>query len=80
MQILNHTSNISVTSEGLLEIKFLNNDLIIDLHKAKAQYSAAKRLLNHYQMLVLVDMRVAIHEITKEAKDFIAGNSAKKPR
>lgn len=78
MQILTRTSSISVTSEGLLEIKFLDNDLKIDLDEAKAQYNAAKQLLHHDQMLVLVDMREAVHEITKEAKDFIAGISEKK--
>lgn len=78
MQINTSTSIISVTSEGLLEIKFLDNDLKIDLEEAKAQYKAAKQLLSHNQMLVLVDMREAVHEVTKEAKEFIASISEKK--
>lgn len=78
MQISTNTSLISVTPEGLLEIKFLDNDLKIDVDEAKAQYKAAKQLIDHSQMLVLVDMREAVHEVTKEAKEFIASISEKK--
>jgi len=78
MQITTGTSMISVTPEGLLEIKFLDNDRKIDLDEAKAQYKAAKQLLTHDKMLVLIDAREAVHEVTKEAKDFIASISEKK--
>ncbi|MDZ4665701.1 MAG: STAS/SEC14 domain-containing protein [Bacteroidota bacterium] len=78
MQISTNTTLISVTPEGLLEVKFIDNDLKIDLEEAKAQYNAAKQLIEGDQMLVLVDARESIHELTKEAKEFIAQVSEKK--
>jgi hypothetical protein len=78
MQISTKTSLISATPEGFLEIRFIENDLKIDLEEAKAQYKAAKQLLGNKNMLILVDAREAIHEITKDAKEFIASISEKK--
>lgn len=78
MQISTSTSLISVTPEGLLEVKFIDNDLKIDLEEAKAQYNAAMQLVGGRQMLVLVDARESIHELTKDAKEFIAKISEKK--
>ncbi len=78
MQISTHTSVISVDPKGFLEIKFLDNDRKIDIEEAKAQYKAAKELLGNRQMLILVDAREAVHELTREAKEFIAGISEKK--
>ncbi len=78
MQISTNTSLISVTPEGLLEIKFIDNDLKIDLEEAKAQYNAAKQLVGGKEMLVLVDARESMHDLTKEAKEFIAQVSEKK--
>ncbi len=78
MQISTNTSLISVTPEGLLEIKFIDNDLKIDLDEAKAHYNAAKQLVNGKEMKVLVDARESMHELTKEAKAFIANISEKK--
>ena len=71
MQIRTSTSLISVTPEGLLEVKFIDNDLKIDLQEAEAQYNAAKQLVDGKEMLVLVDARESIHELTTEAKEFI---------
>lgn len=78
MQISTRTSTISVDPHGFLEIKFLDNDRKIDIEEAKAQYEAAKKLLGNKQMLILVDARDAVHELTREAKEFIAGISEKK--
>jgi hypothetical protein len=78
MQISTNTSVISVTPEGFLEIRFVDNDKKIDADEAKAQYKAAKQLLGDKQMLILVDAREAVHELTKEGKEFIAGISEKK--
>jgi hypothetical protein len=78
MQISTGTSIISVTPEGFLEIRFLDNDMKIDANEAKAQYKAAKQLLGNKQMLILVDAREAVHELTREAKEFIASISEKK--
>lgn len=78
MQINTATSLISVTPEGFLEIKFIDNDRKIDIDEAKAQYKAAKQLLGDKPMLMLVDARDAVHELTREAKEFIASISEKK--
>jgi len=78
MQISTKTSLISVDPQGFLEVKFLDNDRKIDIAEAKAQYQAAKTLVGGKQMLVLVDAREAVHELTREAKEFIAGISEKK--
>ncbi|MBP9067974.1 MAG: hypothetical protein KBG47_00600 [Bacteroidia bacterium] len=78
MQISTSTSLISLTSEGLLEVKFLDNDLKIDFEEAKAQSEAANKLTGGKNMLVLVDARDSMHELTKEAKEFIAKVSGKK--
>ena len=55
-----------------------DNDLKIDLQEAEAQYNAAKQLVDGKEMLVLVDARESIHELTTEAKEFIAKISEKK--
>jgi hypothetical protein len=78
MQISTGTSVISITPEGFLEIKFIDNDMKIDADEAKAQYKAAKQLLGNKQMFILVDAREAVHELTREAKEFIASISEKK--
>ena len=78
MQIRTNTSVISITPEGFLEVKFIDNDLMIDLDEAKAQYEAAKKLTEGKDMLVLVDARESMHELTKEGKEFIAKVSEKK--
>ncbi|MBK7311821.1 MAG: STAS/SEC14 domain-containing protein [Sphingobacteriaceae bacterium] len=78
MQISTSTSIISVTPEGFLEVKFIDNDLKIDLEEAKAQHNASLQLVDGKQMLILVDARDSMHDLTKEAKEYIAQVSGKK--
>lgn len=78
MQIETHTAIFTISSEGILVVTFKNNDLEIDLEEAKLQVEAASKLANYQKMPVLIDARLSMHELTKEAKEFIANNALKK--
>ncbi len=77
-EITTKTSVISITKEGLLKLRFLDNDLEIDLEEARAQISSAEKLAHGKALLVLVDARDSIHELTPEATKFIANYPNKK--
>lgn len=78
MQIETNTAIFSISSQGILVATFKNNDLEIDLEEAKLQVEAAGNLSNHQYMPVLVDARQSMHELTKEAREYIAAYSLKK--
>lgn len=78
MEIATKTAVFSITKEGLLKIRFLPNSLEIDLEEAKAQIDAAEKLTGNQNMYVLVDARQSMHELTNEAKDYIAKHPNKK--
>lgn len=72
MQIATKTAHISILPNKILVVKFIDNNEDIDLNEAKAQIAAADQLSNGQPMLVLVDARNSVHELTHEAKDHIA--------
>lgn len=78
MQIETHTATFSLSTDGILIVTFKNNDIEIDLEEAKIQVEAAAKLSDNKPVPVLVDARLSMHELTKEAKKYIAEYALKK--
>ncbi|MFO0357160.1 MAG: hypothetical protein ACK50A_09410 [Sphingobacteriaceae bacterium] len=78
MQIETNTATFSLSTDGILIVTFKNNDIEIDLEEAKAQVAAAEKLTNKQYVPVLIDARRSMHDLSKEAKKYIAEYSLKK--
>jgi len=57
--------------EGILSVTFLSGDDEIDLEEAKIHVNFAKELTNGIKLPVLVDVTQSMHQLTKEAKEYI---------
>lgn len=78
MQIETHTATFILSPDDILIVRFKDNDLDIDLDEAKKQVEAAGKLTQLRSVPVLVDARSSMHELTKEAKKYIAEYALKK--
>ncbi len=58
-------------------MKFLPNDIVIDEEEAKRHLAAANTIMLNKKALVLVDATESMHELTPEAKVFIANHPIK---
>ncbi len=75
--IVTSTASFQLLPEGILLVKFLPNDIVIDEEEAKRHLEAANTIMFNKQALVLVDATESMHELTSEAKDFIANHPIK---
>lgn len=77
MAIVTDTAVFSLMPEGILRATFFSNDKTIDLEEAVKHIDAANKLTSGKKALVLIDARQSLHNITKEAKEFISKSDNK---
>ncbi len=58
-------------------VKFSPNDIVIDEEEAKRHLEAANTIMSNQKALVLVDATESMHELTPEAKKYIANHPIK---
>ena len=78
MQKRTAIANFELIPPGILQVTFLKGQEEIDLEEAKRQVAIGEELTKGMPMPVLVDATESLHELTKEAKDYIAQFSLKK--
>ncbi|MBK9283955.1 MAG: hypothetical protein IPM51_06490 [Sphingobacteriaceae bacterium] len=71
------TASFKILNDSILEVTLLENDELIDLEEAKAQFNEITTLTDGKPMAVLLDASKSLHQITPQAKKFLAENDKK---